>query len=230
MSGLQNKLALSGVPNAKHLIGTRNEEYPMNPNNIQGSLWTPYLGLGEIRTGKQLGRRKGNGSGRYIWHACVDCGKKRWVLLRQNQPDSPRCRKCAIRNRPAPERKEDKNGYVLVRLTPETEFFRPMVKAHSNYIYEHRLIMAQQLRRCLLPWEVVHHKRPPKGDNKPENLRLLPNQSWHIIDTQVRRYIRKLEVIIERQQTRTKLLEWRVKELEQGGIQNDRRTESNSSV
>lgn len=148
---------------------------------------------GEIRRGWDISRHKNNGYSRYIWHACVDCGKERWVLLRNNIPDSPRCRKCAIRRRPAPDRKMDRQGYLLVRIDPGLDFFRPMVKKNSNYIYEHRLVMAQHLQRCLLPWEIVHHRNGIRDDNRIENLQLVSARSSHIIDSIVKRYIGKLE-------------------------------------
>jgi len=166
--------------------------------------------VGEIRTGYELGRRKGNGSGRYIWLPCVDCGKLRWVLLRDGKPDSLRCRKCAIRNRPAPEHTRDALGYVYVRLSPNLEFFRPMVKKNSNYVYEHRLVMAQYLKRCLLPWEVVHHKNGIKDDNRLENLALLPNRQVHMVDTVVKAYIHRLQNKIEEQARQIKLLQSRL--------------------
>ena len=142
---------------------------------------------------------KNTGHSYYVWHACIDCGKERWVLLRNGIPDSLRCRRCEIRRRPAPDRKSDGHGYVLVRLTPETEFFRPMAAKNSNYVLEHRLVMAQHLKRCLLPWEVVHHRNGITSDNSSENLQLLPSRSRHMPDSTAKRYINKLEKLVEKQ-------------------------------
>lgn len=63
------------------------------------------------------------------------------------------------------------NGYVEVWLESSSPFF-PMA-AKDGYVYEHRLVMAQHLGRCLDTTEHVHHKNRDKHDNRIENLELL---------------------------------------------------------
>lgn len=51
--------------------------------------------LGETRKGSQLSKAEKGRS--FVWHACVDCGKERWVRLLHGALESQRCRACANR-------------------------------------------------------------------------------------------------------------------------------------
>ena len=123
----------------------------------------------------QLGDIHKYGSHKDIWQACVDCGKERWVRLRNGQPCSIRCQHCGggvvgrIRKKNGVKQS---NGYRYVLLEASDDFFKPMAEK-SGYILEHRLIVAKLLGRCLHRWEWVHHRNGIRNDNRIENLELI---------------------------------------------------------
>ena len=170
--------------------------------------------IGEIRTGLELGRP--SKSCRYIWHACESCGKTRWVQFYSGKAASPRCLQCGYKKAGALKSGEkngnwkggrhvDAGGYVVV-VVDRGDFFRPMA-GKRGHAYEHRLVMARHMNRCLLPWEVVHHKNGDRADNRLSNLQLLSGQASHVADSQMKRYVKKLE-------RRIALLETRITQLE----------------
>lgn len=154
--------------------------------------------IGEIQKGRDIG--KADKTGNFIWQACADCGKERWVLLHYGKPRNTLCLSCKQKGHEVTAetrrklsfshrgqkayrwkggRSKTKQGYIVVWLSPD-DFFYPMAQA-GGYVFEHRLVVAKALGRCLHRWEVVHHKgvKYPKGsienkqDNRyPENLQL----------------------------------------------------------
>lgn len=116
---------------------------------------------------------------KYIWVACVDCGKERWVKLIRNEPISSRCSHCAwsIIGKRQTRNQYGKNnphwkggqhkipaGYVVVRFPTHP---------HSNmrgYVKRARLILEQKLGRYLLDGYEPHHINGVKDDDCPENL------------------------------------------------------------
>jgi hypothetical protein len=135
--------------------------------------------IGEIRKATDLGyKSKGQC---YIWQACEKCGRERWVGLHKRQPRSTLCHKCSVRMLPqlqsGPTHGNWKGGhhagreYTYVWLQHD-DFYFSMTAGKSNYVFEHRLVMAKHLGRCLNSWEVVHHKNGIKNDNRLENLEL----------------------------------------------------------
>ncbi len=145
--------------------------------------------IGEITGGRKLGYRS---RGKRIWHACITCGRKRWVELKQGRPENLECRACVRRGSRSPVwkggKKKNGQGYRLV-LLERGDFFFSMA-TERGYVLEHRLLMAKHLNRCLLPWEVVHHRNGIKDDNRLENLKLLSTNREH--NTQVNKWLKRL--------------------------------------
>lgn len=153
--------------------------------------------LGEIRRADEIGSTaKAAHYYKYIYAACVDCGKERWVLFTKGNPVNPRCNRCAKkgeRNGCWNSGKTTQRGYISVRLNPTDFFYQMTPKGLKGYVSEHRLVMARHLNRCLLSWEVVHHKNGIKDDNRIENLELLPSRKYHLPDTVMKSRIALLE-------------------------------------
>lgn len=174
------------------------------------------LEIGKTRLGREIGKRPHQ---TFIWSACVDCGKKKWRRTHKGNPLSLRCRNCAQKGDRSPCWKggrttAGRGGYIWIKLQPD-DFFYPMAR-YDGYVAEHRLVVAKALNRCLLSWEVVHHKgtKYPKGslenrrDNRyPENLELLPSDKSHIVDRVSRSLIARLEKQVLQQAQRITQLE-----------------------
>lgn len=157
--------------------------------------YTIYM---DTKRGTEIGI---NDSHKYAECPCLDCGKERWVSLRKGKFVSKRCHSCATKSIGYGAkasgwkggRYKDTNGYIHIKLTPD-DFYFPMANK-LRYVLEHRLVVARALKRCLLQWEIVHHKEDfAKDDNRyPETLELLPSQYKHNAITHMVNYIHKLK-------------------------------------
>lgn len=173
--------------------------------------------LGDVARAKDIGL--GNGSHKAIWHACADCKKERWVLIRRGKPQSRRCHPCGARHRAKdraswkrgpqhPRWKDGRSvttgGYIKIWLAPSDPLY-PM--AHKDgYIFEHRLIMARHLGKVLDRSEEVHHKNRDKKDNRIENLELLSKKDHSSTLKEVNRLTKRIkELEIENEQLREEL-------------------------
>lgn len=153
--------------------------------------------IGETRQGYELGYKNDK---KRMWLGCEKCGKERWVVIEKGQPLYRICNSCSkagMRGENSRNwkggRTVSKDGYIYIRLQPD-DFFYPMAESHGN-VFEHRLVVAKALKRCLLPWEIVHHKEGyAKDDNRyPLTLELISAQKYHFVDSKIKMYIKRLE-------------------------------------
>ena len=155
----------------------------------------------------------------YYPHTCSNCGKPTW---HQSKDLHRVCKECAYLVRETASGINHPNwkggqyhhvdGYIFVQLLPDSPYYS---MAHARgYVLEHRILMAKNINRCLLTSEVVHHINGNKQDNRIENLELLPNNASHLPYIQLQQQVMKLEEQVGNQQSRIKLLEWHIRELE----------------
>ncbi len=167
--------------------------------------------LGDVARAKDVGL--GTGSHKIVWAACADCGKERWVLLRNGEPQSKRCHPCGARVGGSVKaahyrgknhwhwnggRHVNKNGYVSVWVDPDSPYAD--MRDADGQMSEHRLVMAQALGRSLYPWEEVHHKNHVKHDNSIDNLELVDKKThafMHASVSHLLERIAELEGIVE---------------------------------
>ena len=166
--------------------------------------------LGEVRKSSEIGKRS---YCHYIWSACVDCGKERWVQVNRKRPQR-HCYVCGMKARRPRDINGKRNpawrggrirtscGYIRIWLPSDHPFY-PMA-TQDGYIREHRLVVAQRLGRCLLPSEKVHHVNGIRDDNRDENLKLVSPADHRVYTDLCRTCELRREI---------RLLRWQVKEL-----------------
>ena len=148
----------------------------------------------EVR--KDFEINKGNKHDNYIYLACLECKKERWVRVGDSKKTNHTglCKKCCLMKRNG---KLDKSphwkggtkrcgGNVYVYLHPKHPF-RSMADK-LGYVRRSRLVMARKLIRPLNSIETVHHINEKRDDDRIVNLKLFPDSSSHI------RYHRLMEI------------------------------------
>lgn len=178
--------------------------------------------VGDVKRACEIGYQ---GTSRYIWHSCVDCGKQRWVQFLHNCPRNLRCYSCANKGKTLGRtgeqsptwkggRTKDSEGYIHIKLQPGDPFYA-MVDCRG-YVREHRLMMAKHLGRCLTRLEIVDHRDGSKDHNEIVNLRLTTAKS-HNQKTDFEAYQLGYQdaIAIKDRETRKqiRLLRWEIKQL-----------------
>lgn len=200
MSGLLAKRKSEDALNVERLTGTKTGDKPMPE-------------IREVKKGKEIGYKSPSKS--YIWHACIDCGKTRWVQVYKGQPSYTQCGSCRAKLQcklhprildSSPTWKGGRyqrlDGYIDIKLYPNDPFLS--MADTQGYAREHRMVKARQIGRCLTRWESVHHINGIRNDNRPENLKLL-SPSDHETYTKLCHNCELRKEI--------RLLSWQVKEL-----------------
>ena len=139
--------------------------------------------IGDLRNAGEIGRA---GANKFVWVACIDCRKERWVKLLQGKATYSRCYDCKKENQFTHSANNPcwrggrryANGYISILLGKE-DFFSPTADLRG-YIKEHRLVMARHLGRNLHSFEIIHHKNGIRDDNRLENLELTTSGAHHI--------------------------------------------------
>lgn len=174
------------------------------------------LKVGTIRFGREIGKTVGSSAhSRFILHACLDCGKERWVYLVRGKPVSLRCYSCRGKLQRGSNcsswrggRSIEEDGYVLLLLPQDDPFF--CMANQSRQVYEHRYVIAKKLGRPLESWEIVHHKgtrypmdsREDRQDNREENLELVS----HLENIQIKLMSTRISQLEDQVASQQKLL------------------------
>ena len=80
-----------------------------------------------------------------------------------------------------------RQGYIRILITPDDPLYSMATK--SNYVLEHRYVVAQHVGRVLSNTEIVHHLNGVKADNRLHNLVLVAKNN-HPTDN-VRKLLQK---------------------------------------
>ena len=80
-------------------------------------------------------------------------------------------------------RRVDLDGYVLVTVSADHPHARQRTHRNTKLMYEHRLVVEQDLGRYLRPEEVVDHRDGLTIHNALSNLRVFPTNADHLRET-----------------------------------------------
>ena len=148
--------------------------------------------IGEIRRGDKIGRVSSLLSN-FIWAACSNCGKERWVRYLHKAPEFQRCLACShigMKNNWQGGRTYF-DGYIMIHAPSH-------YRANSRrYVFEHILVWERVHNRQLPKGWVIHHLNGIRDDNRPENLKAMKNGEHTHLAEPFKKRIRALEMKIE---------------------------------
>ncbi len=96
--------------------------------------------IGEVKSGLELGKPHSRRYHKYIYHACMGCGKERWTTFDHSEVQSPRCKSCENRfkskSNPALYKKGIGNGLTYEEKTwlKNPEYLREQSISHKGKI------------------------------------------------------------------------------------------------
>jgi len=150
--------------------------------------------IGEIRKGREIGKKSSTNN--FIWIACKECAKERWVKAVRGIPVSIICYHCAHSTKFQAENNPNWKGG---RFITGQGYIKVLMPDHpkagkDGYILEHVYIWEEYHQRQLPKDQVIHHLNGIKGDNRPENLIALKKGEHIHLAEPFKKRIRALEI------------------------------------
>lgn len=142
---------------------------------------------GEIKKAKEIGKKAHN---KYIFAACQECSKERWVQIRNGKAKSSLCRPC--RNLMFNSTQTGSgNPHWKGGITTGKGGIKLLVPNHpradvDGYVFEHRLVAEKALGRILGGREIVHHINGNNRDNRNFNLLVCDRKYHQILHKRIR--------------------------------------------
>jgi len=153
----------------------------------------PYIG--EIREASEIGYKNKKWWQKYIYHACIDCGRERWVQIHGGRPRSLRCKPCSKTGANHPlygitgkAAAHWKGGY-----TRADGYFVILIPSHprsfaDGYVKRAILVLEEKLGRPIIEGYDCHHRNKIKSDDRPENLEEILHSSHSTLHLRERNF------------------------------------------